>query len=495
VGRELLGEGAALEAEATKLDELRQSAELAAEPLPRRAPAPPPPQPVFPPYPPQLRVDPPEWGIEPPEALDGFYRKLALVDLGVPGAIARAGHWGDSVLGLDGITSTIRTRLQSRFGDAGHGFHLMDRYHPSYRQQGVQFLPVSRWSRCLIVFECNKKDHRYGYGGLLAESSGGSEGRWATMDEGFGQSVSRFEVWFARREHGGNFEIRIDDEQKVTVSTEGPHLQDAWHEIRVEPGSHSFTVRAVGGGIVRAYGVVLENDGPGVVWDGMSLIAGSTRSMRTQDPEHIASQIRHRDLDLVVFLFGGNDMERKYVDLRDSMQPYYDEYSDALRLYRAGKPGLSCLVMSVLDHGVRTPDGHIKSRSFAQELSRAQREIARRNGCGFFDTYEATGGSGMAARWLRSGLMAADLGHPTSWGHQVIGGLVANAILYGYEQYRARMVGAPLRELARSSVERSPEGEGHPEGTAAPNGATLPSPVRKLRQATDSGQSKSSPGR
>lgn len=455
IGREVLGEGAELEAEAAKLTELQQ---LAAPPMEPRVP-----QPysrtseaVFPPYPLDIDLEPPEHGIEPPEALDGYYRKLTLVDLGVPGVIARAGHWGDSVLGIDGITSGVRRRLQHRFGDAGHGFHLMDRYNPSYRQQGVEFLPVIPWSRCLVVFECDKKDHRYGYGGLLATSDGGSEGRWRTPTRGFGQTVSRFEVWFSRQEHGGNLEIGIDEQEKVTVDTQGPHLEDAWHEVQVGPGPHTFRVRASGRGNVRAYGVVLENEGPGVVWDGMALIAGSTRSLRTQDPAHIASQIRRRDLDLVVFFFGGNDLERNYVDLRASMEPYYDEYSDVLELYRAGKPGLSCLVMSVLDHGRRTPQGGIESRAFARTLAQAQREVARRNGCGFFDTFSATGGPGTAARWLRSGLMAADLGHPTNGGHEVIAALLTNAILFGYEEYRARMVGQSLPELQDLGVQPGP---------------------------------------
>lgn len=452
VGRELLGEGKVLEAEATKLAKLEKLTTGPTEPAPRPAAAPAPQGAVFPPYAPASPLEPPERKIEQPEALDGYYRKLTLVDLGVPGAIARAGHWGDSVLGVDGITSWIRGRLQGRFGDAGHGFHMMDRYHASYRQQGVEFQPVNGWLRCLIVFECNKRDHRYGYGGLLATSSGGSEGMWATPDQGFGRNVSRFEVWFARQERGGNLEIRIDDDQRVIVATEGPHLQDAWHEVRVNPGPHRFGVRAAGGGHVRAYGVVLENDGPGVVWDGMALISGSTRSLRTHDPEHIASQIRHRDLDLVAFMFGGNDMERNYVDLKESMQPYYDEYAEVLKKYRAAKPGLSCLVLSVLDHGYRKPGGGVGSRAFAKKLSRAQKEIARLNGCAFFDTFEATGGTGTAARWIRSGLMAGDLGHPTSWGHKVIGGLVSNALLYGYEQYRARRVGQPLPELDAASA-------------------------------------------
>ena len=55
------------------------------------------------------------------ERLDYYFGKLALTDLGVPGAITRAGHWGDSVIGGDGLTEAIRRKLQQRFGDGDVG--------------------------------------------------------------------------------------------------------------------------------------------------------------------------------------------------------------------------------------------------------------------------------------------------------------------------------------------------------------------------------------
>lgn len=453
VGRELLGEGKAMEAEAAEMRGLREKAEHSArsaeEPANLR-PKSSVPIPVFPPLPEEKKQEPPSHYIEHSSALDHFYRKLTLVDLGIEDSIARASHWGDSVLGMDGITSEIRRRLQSRFGDAGHGFHLLDRYNPSYRQQGIEFEPGGGWSRCLVVSGCRRKENHFGYGGLIVQGNRGAAASFATTEEGFGGIASRFELWFARMENGGEFEIVVDGKDTVVVDTRGPELEDAWHEVRVEPGSHSFQVRAAGSGEVRGYGVVLENDGPGVVWDGMALIGGSTRGLRTQDPKHIENQVRRRDTDLLVFMFGGNDMQRNYVDLKESMEPYFEEFGDVIEHFRAGKPEASCLIMSVLDHGKRSGD-HIASIPFAGELARAQGEVARRNGCAFFDTYEATGGEGTAARWYRSKprLISADLGHPNPLGHKVIADLVVDAILYGYQEYREQNEGKPLEELAQ----------------------------------------------
>jgi lysophospholipase L1-like esterase len=476
VGREWLDEESALEAEAAKLRELQRKTELApAATAPIRKRAPRPAQPVYPPYVAKAKVPVPEYGIEPPEALDAYWAKLTLVDLGIDGAIARTGHWGDSVLGVDGITSGIRRRLQSRFGDAGHGFHLIDRYHPSYRQQGIQFSPGSGWSGCLIINECRKQDRRYGYGGHVVNSEpwGGASASWSTVKEGFGSRVSLFELWFARHERGGKIEIFIDRDEKVVIDTRSAQLEDDFRMVYVQPGAHTFTINATGPGTVRAYGVVLENDGPGVVWDGMALIGGSTRGLRTQDPVHIENQVRRRGLDLIAFMFGGNDLARKYVDLTHSMQPYYDEYGDVVKRFRAGRPNAACLILSVIDHGERKADDSIVSKPFAKALSNAQREVARQNGCGFFDTFEAMGGKGTAARWYRSNprMMAPDLGHPTGTGHEVIAGLVSNALLHGYEQFRERMTGKPLSLPAPAQGGVSGAG---PSGDTAIPGAAGP---------------------
>jgi hypothetical protein len=127
-------------------------------------------------------------------------------------------------------------------------------------------------------------------------------------------------------------------------------------------------------------------------------------------------------------------------------------------------------VISLVDHGERKPDDSIVSRPFTKTLSNAQREVARQNDCGFFDTYEAMGGKGSAARWYRSNprMMAPDLGHPTGTGHEVIAGLISNALLHGYEQYRDRMAGQPL-PLPRpaASVPAKPDETGEPGSVPA----------------------------
>lgn len=471
IGRELLGQGDLAEAEA---QEAARMAELAAKadeqeddgPVEDREVITPPPkgdEPVLYPEYPGHELDPDlaaiERALDNPEALTPFYESLTGTDIGYAGAVTRVGHWGDSILGADGITSAVRRRMQARFGDAGHGFHALKQYDSSYSQKNVRFSEAGnvKWSHCFIRNRC-MDDGRYGYGGVTYWSSGGAQSEYGTAHEGpVGLAVSRFELWYQKQYKGGKLRVRVDggDEQIIDTALplpEGveslppdqrPAAVDAWALIQVPDGAHEFEVRAIGGGPVRAFGVVLERDGPGVTWDGMALIGSFTSRMSEFDPEHLSNQLDHRELDLMVFTFGGNDMTREKSDLRRTMDPYVEDYTAVIKLFREARPEAACLIMGPVDHGERE-SGAVRSREIVARMTEAQRQVALANGCAFFDTLAAMGGEGAITRWKSQGLMSGDLAHPTSRGHKLLGSMLYDAVMAGYIEFRKAQAGKPM---------------------------------------------------
>jgi lysophospholipase L1-like esterase len=385
--------------------------------------------------------------IENPEALAHYLGRLTLTDLKVPGAITRAGHWGDSVLGGDGLTHALRKRLQDRFGDSGHGFHALSRYSIGYLHRGVRFQDRGGWRSCEIIFHCRPDEH-YGYGGVHSSSAGGAQSLWQTAKDGPGDRVSRFELWYARSRDGGRFDVKIDGELAKVIDTRSDGPSDEVEVFDVPDGPHSFELRAAGGGTSRGYGVVLERDAPGVVWDELSLIGSFTQRLDYQNSEHLGWQLRRRGIDLMVFIFGGNDVQREFDDLKSEMRPYEEEYTRVLRKFRRGRPEASCMVMSLIDHGVRS-EGGVRTRGIVPRLVASQRRVATREGCAFFDTFHAMGGANSIARWLRARpqLAAPDYSHPTLAGQGVIATLLYRALMHEYAAYRRKNVGAPLPEI------------------------------------------------
>ncbi len=417
--------------------------------------------------------------IENPEALTHYLGQLTLTDLKVEGAITRAGQWGDSVLGGDGLTHALRKRLQERFGDAGHGFHALSRYSIGYGHRGVRFQDRGGWRSCEIIFKC-RPDGLYGYAGVHSGSSGGGQSIWQTAKEGPGASVSQFELWYAKSRDGGRFEVKIDGAVSAVVDTHADEPGDAVEVFEVEDGPHSFELRAAGSGASRGYGVVLERKGPGVVWDELSLIGSFTQRLDYQKAEHLAWQLQRRDIDMMVFMFGGNDVQREFDDLKTDMRPYEEEYTRVLRKFRTGRPEASCMVMSLIDHGVRS-EGTVRTRGIVPRLVASQRKVATEVGCAFFDTFQAMGGMNSIARWLRARpqLAAPDLAHPTLAGQGVIATLLYRALMHEYATYRRKNAGAPLPELTSRAVPMQ-ERDAVKPGTAsaeAPRQGSLAEPI------------------
>jgi lysophospholipase L1-like esterase len=415
------------------------------------------------PGPPQLPSFTPEPGddvvphqpIEDPSgvALDYFYRALTDVDEGQAGTMARVLHLGDSTLGLDGIPHAIRKRMQQRFGDGGAGLVLLKRYSLSYKPASVKFSGGDSWTHCYIAYQC-RGDGRYGIGGLIVSASSGASTSIATLasDQPVGTQFSRAEIWYAASPIGGTIAVELDGKLARSIDSKTPEIEgggqsivDRWETLTVDPGPHSLKVSAAGNGKSRIYGVVLETDGPGVVWDSTSMIGAFTKRLLAWDREHIAAQVEHRDPALIVFTYGGNDLRRIVAGTLDE-DTYVAEAGAVIELVRAGKPEASCLVTSVIDHG-RSGTYDVKPEHVAIMVA-AQRRLASERGCAFFDTWNAMGGPGSIRKWLSASpkLAEPDLKHLNHRGRELMGQWIHEALLAGYVSYRQR--GVDTRALA-----------------------------------------------
>jgi lysophospholipase L1-like esterase len=186
---------------------------------------------------------------------------------------------------------------------------------------------------------------------------------------------------------------------------------------------------------VRAYGVVLERDGPGVVYDAVSMIGAYTGRLRAWNDAHMAAQLAHRDPDLLVMTYGGNDL-RRVVANGLTTTAYEAEYDEVLDKVRSGKPDVPCLITSVIDHG-RSGQQRVEPRH-VEVIVAAQRSVAARHGCAFFDTYAAMGGGGSIHRWrnAKPRLAEPDLKHLNARGHDLMGENIYRALMAGYVAYR-----------------------------------------------------------
>lgn len=393
---------------------------------------------------PGVRVDPSELeGLaqeiedESGTAMRAFYDALYRTASGESGAITRVAHFGDSSIALDGITQTVRERLQQRFGDAGHGWVLAARGSLPYRHRGVRHESSDDGWRLMDISHLPLADGHYGLGGYQARSISGGRGRFETAEEGapVGTAVARFEVFYERHPRGGRLEVRVDGGDPTLVDTRGEVVTDEVHRVVVPDGPHRFDIRTTGRGESHLYGVVLERDGPGVVYDSLGMVGARARRFLGFDREHLARQLELRGTDLVVIGYGGND-----ADDDRSEADYEEDFRRVARLVREARPGASCLLFAPLDQAERDDRGRIRTMESVPRIVSAMRTAAQAEGCAFFDTFEAMGGPGGMERWFRSQprLAFGDFRHATPAGYRVLGNMFYKALLKGFADYLER---------------------------------------------------------
>jgi lysophospholipase L1-like esterase len=408
--------------ETTEQSELRQPEDVPLPPAAREA------------LPAALEEKKPPRTIEDPtgHALDPFYAALLAAEQKKPGAVARITYFGDSIVASDFVTATLRRRLQKRFGDAGHGFMLMANAWPGYFHNDVVRFAAPGWDVSRVVGPW-ARDGLYGLGGVSFRSEGpGVFSRFATTTSGtFGRSVSRFVVDYLEQPDGGVMEVKIDGHPRETVDTRGPAAKSALRTYEVPDGPHELEVRAASANL-RAFGVWMERDVPGVVLDAIGIQGCRIRMLDQTDDAHFAEQLRLRDPALTVFEYGMNESEdgEKY-----PLDQYEATMKAVLQQVRAALPKSACLLVGPMDRAEKKGDG-FRSRPVVPKLAERQRKVAAEVGCGYWDTLGAMGGFGSMATWYQRGLGGADLAHPSSAGAELLGIWVYLALMEGYENYR-----------------------------------------------------------
>jgi lysophospholipase L1-like esterase len=371
--------------------------------------------------------------IEFADNLAAFFAALAKTSKAGANAITRVSHYGDSSVAADAITSTARRRLQARFGDAGHGFMLTAKSNMFYGHRDVSHTESSGWQLASIVRK-QLTTGLYGYGGIVSTGHPGQQIVFGTSTRGpIGRAVSRFEVFYQRYPEGGELGLSVDEGEERVVNTHADAVQDAWETVNVPDGEHALTMKARGE--VRVYGLSQERSVPGVVYDALGLVGARAVHLLNADAKHIAGQIRHRDPDLLVLGFGGNEAGNDKM----SMQKYAVTLTEVIRLMRAGKPTASCMLFGPLDQGERNARGDIQTLGPLPGIVETQRQVSKEQGCAFFDTYKAMGGYGAVGRWYnaRPRLFGPDLRHATPTGYAIIGDMYYQALMKAFADYQA----------------------------------------------------------
>lgn len=365
--------------------------------------------------------------LERPQALDGFYRALAARIRGEAVKV-RITHYGDSLLTSDFLSGTARRALQDRFGEGGHGFVAIANPWEWYFHNDVSHVAGSGWRHSRVTGPLTK-DGGYGPGGVVFRGSAGAVASFGTTKEGdYGRKVTEFQVLYAARPGGGQFELKTGEETRL-IDTDAEVEEPRLVTMRVADAEAKLTLRVMRGE-AKLFGVALERD-EGLVYDAMGVLGARAKMWSQLADAHWKAVYALRPPTLVAIQFGTNEVESGGVESVE-----YSEMLGALvRKWKAAAPEASFVLVAPPDLAERLPKGagFRSSRALAKVVE-LQRAVAERENVAFFDTVAAMGGDGAMPKWLMTHppLCSTDLIHPTAAGADALGKLFVRGLTGGY---------------------------------------------------------------
>ena len=368
-------------------------------------------------------------------ALAPFYDALRRAEAGDQ---ARVVFYGASHVASDLFTHVVRTGLQERFGDAGHGFILPARPWRHYRHQAIEVESSRHWNSVRI--NASSRDvARVGLAGVAVETD--HAGAWGRIDTG-AQTASRFEIHYLRQPDGGSFDVYLDGRRVRRVATGADAPEVSYAIVTAPDARHVLEVRARGNGPVRLFGVSVERESAGIIVDTLGINGSRASSQLLWDEAVQTEELRHVSPALVVLAYGTNESG-------DDDQPI-EQYEARLRTVvarvRGTTPQAACMLIGPSDRPLRQADGTFVDRPRTAQVVETQRRVSRDFGCAFFDLVAFGGGPLSMVQWAASDPPFAqpDHVHFTARGYQRLGELLLSAMMSGFDAPPPPVPSAPL---------------------------------------------------
>jgi lysophospholipase L1-like esterase len=330
----------------------------------------------------------------------------------------------------------VRSYLQERFGDGGHGFVHVAQPWRGYSHLEVAVDGFERWRTDHVQRRGGRDD---GYYGLLGASvATGHPRAYGIVTPASNVVASRYEIYFLAQPKGGTFELLVDGQGRGEVSTQARSTGPGYHAIEVAEGAHTIEVRARGDGEVRLFGMTMERAASGVVVDTLGIRGTRVTNALAWDETVWADNLGRRAPDLVVLAFGTNEA----TDDGQPMTEYETRLRAVLERLARAAPQASCLLVGPGDFPDFGPDGSVLPRPRVTAIIEVQSRVAADAGCGFWDLRAFMGGELSMVQWVAADppMAAADYVHLTRRGYVRMGMALVDAMMSDFD------ISDPLRD-------------------------------------------------
>lgn len=354
------------------------------------------------------------------QALYQFFRSLESLDNN-ENQLYRVLHYGDSQLEGDRISSSLRKNLQEHFGGCGAGLQGATNY------TNVKFSVLqendSRWKNYFIL---GQKKANFG---LLAYSF--------QFDSLAQITFSKSAQTYPLHQKVENVKILYQNAlllqwEENNLTPQEKYLENigaAIEEIPLTQDFEELKIRFRGTKNTEIYGISLDCR-RGIAVDNIPIRGSAGLEFRRMNAANLQKQTKDLQVRLVILQFGVNvTMSAKDYSF------YENKFVEEILFLKKCIPNASFLLIGISDRSYKTPSGYA-SYPAVELLRNTQKRIAARTGCAFWDLYEAMGGKNSMPLWVAEDLASKDFIHFKPKGAELIGNMLAEALLQEYKKFR-----------------------------------------------------------
>ena len=343
---------------------------------------------------------------------------------------ARLVFYGASHVASDLFTGYIRRELQSRYGDAGHGFVVPVHPWRTYRHRDINIeSDGKRWETHRIRVGDSEVELVGLAGVAMTSKLSGSFGAVSTTEDNEqGRNADFFELYYLEHPRGGDMDVLIDGRRARRISTRASKVSPAYATFRVPDAGHRFEIRTLSRRPVWLFGVAVERDKPGVIVDTLGINGSRARYQLLWNERIYREHLQRRNPDLVVLAYGTNEAGDE-----SPLGDYENDLRAVVKRMRDTVPEASCLLIGPSDRPIQVEERVFEDRTRTAHLIEIQHRVALEHGCGFFDLVAFQGGSLSMVQWAANdpAYASQDHIHYTRLGYQRLGEVLLSALLDG----------------------------------------------------------------
>ncbi len=322
----------------------------------------------------------------------------------------------------------LRSYLQERFGDGGHGFVMPAQPWRGYSHVEIGVAGLENWRTAHAQRRDGVNDGIYGLlGASIATRNRRAIGRITQLP---GVVAGRYELYYLAQPGGGTVELLADGRAIADVKTAARRKGAAYHTFELPEGEHTVELRVRGDGEVRLFGMTVERDDPGVVVDTLGIRGTRAANALEWDATIWTDNVRRRAPDLFVLAFGTNEA----TDVGQPVADYEARLHAVVDRYREAAGPASCLLVGPGDFPVAI-GGTLVARERVRDIVDAQERVAAAHDCGFWDLQAFMGGELSMVQWVRSTppMAAGDYIHLSRRGYVRMGMALVDALMADFD--------------------------------------------------------------